>query len=255
MKGAQRQLHRGFLETCGSTRNITASSDRSDRRMVERTRVLVIEDNRLARLGLAARLDAQSDLKVVAAADGPAAGLMRVLETGPQVVLVNALLGSHSSHRFVERVRKTAPAAKVVVMDLLPAGDTIVEFARAGAVGFVPKRARIDDLVATVRAVAGGAKVVLPPLTGALFSCITNRAADRSVPAVSGAVRMSQREREVIDLIVEGLSNKEIAQRLRIATNTVKSHVHNILEKLALHSRVQIAARAHRAGSPIPESS
>lgn len=223
--------------------------------MVGRIRVLVIEDNRLARLGLAARLDAQSDLKVVAAADGPDAGLMRARETKPQVVLVNALLGNHSSHRFVERVRKTAPEPKVVVIDLLPADDTIIEFARAGAAGFVPKRARIDDLVATVRSVAGGAKVVLPPLTGALFSCIANRAADRSVPAASDAVRMSKREREVIDLIVEGLSNKEIAQRLRIATNTVKSHVHNILEKLALHSRVQIAARARRAGSVDPASS
>jgi DNA-binding NarL/FixJ family response regulator len=65
---------------------------------------------------------------------------------------------------------------------------------------------------------------------------------------------MSKREREVIDLIVEGLSNKEIAQRLHLATSTVKSHVHNILEKLALHTRVQIAARAHRAGGANPAS-
>src|SRR5512147_3147116 len=103
-------------------------SDRSDHRMVERTRVLVIEDNRLARLGLAARLDAQSDLRVVAAADGPDAGLMRARETKPQIVLVNALLGNYSSHRFVEQVRKTVPEPKVVVMDLLPAEGTIVEF-------------------------------------------------------------------------------------------------------------------------------
>lgn len=223
--------------------------------MVKKTRVLVIEDNRLARLGLAAQLNAQADLKVVAAADGPDAGLVRAQETKPQVVLVNALLGNHSSHRFVERVRKTAPEPKVVVMDLLPAEDALVEFARAGAAGFVPKRARIDDLVATVRSVADGRKVVLPPLTGALFSCVANRAAGRTAPDATDAVRMSKREREVIDLIIEGLSNKEIAQRLRIATNTVKTHVHNILEKLVLHSRVQIPARAQRAGRSNPASS
>jgi DNA-binding NarL/FixJ family response regulator len=83
-------------------------------------------------------------------------------------------------------------------------------------------------------------------LTGALFSYIAKRAVGRSAPAVSDAVRMSKREREVIDLIAEGLSNKEIARRLHIATHTVKSHVHNILEKLALHNRLQIAAHARR---------
>jgi DNA-binding NarL/FixJ family response regulator len=215
--------------------------------MAHRTRVLVIEDNRLARAGLTALLNAQPDLRVVAAAEGPDAGFLRAQETKPHVVLVNASLGNHSSNRFVERLRKVAPEPKVVVTDLLPAEEAIVEFATAGATGFVPKRAKLDDLVGTVRSAAGGVKVVLPPLTSALFSCIAREAGGRSVPAVTDAVRMSQREREVIDLIAEGMSNKEIAQRLHLATNTVKCHVHNILEKLALHNRLQIAAHAHRA--------
>jgi DNA-binding NarL/FixJ family response regulator len=222
--------------------------------MASRIRVLVIEDNRLLLDGLAALLNAQPDLKVVAAAEGPEAGLLRVQETRPHVVLVDGSLESHSSHRFVERVRAAAPEARVIVMNLLPVEEDVVEFVKAGATGFVAKRARIDDLVATVRSVAGGAKVVLPPLTGALFSYIAKRGVGRSAPAVSNAVRLSQREREVIDLIAEGLSNKEIARRLRIATDTVKSHVHNILAKLALHNRLQIAAHAHRAGGSKPAS-
>jgi DNA-binding NarL/FixJ family response regulator len=215
--------------------------------VVKQIRVLVIEDNRLLRDGLAALLDAQPDLKVVAAAEKPDAGLLRVQETKPHVVLVDAFLENHSSHRFVERVRATAPEARVIVMNLLPVAEDVVEFVKAGATGFVAKRARIDDLVATVRSVAGGAKVVLPPLTGALFSYIAKRGVGRSTPAVRNAVELTPREREVIDLIAEGLSNKEIARRLHIATDTVKSHVHNILEKLALHNRLQIAAHAHRA--------
>jgi len=215
--------------------------------MANQIRVLVIEDNRLLLDGLAALLDAQPDLKVVAAAEGPDAGLRRVQETKPHVVLVDASLDNHSSHRFVERVRTADPEVRVIVMNLLPVEEDVVEFVKAGATGFVAKRARIDDLVATVRSVAGGAKVVLPPLTGALFSYIAKRGVGRSAPAVSNTVRLSQREREVIDLIAEGLSNKEIARRLHIATDTVKSHVHNILEKLALHNRLQIAAHAHRA--------
>jgi DNA-binding NarL/FixJ family response regulator len=223
--------------------------------MAKRIRVLVVEDNRLLRDGLAALLDAQPDFRVVAAAEGPDAGLLRLQETKPHVVLVDAFLGNDSSHRFVQSVRTTAPEARVIVMDLLPVEEDVVEFVKAGATGFVAKRAKIDDLVATVRAVAGGAKVVLPPLTGALFSYIAKRAVGPGAPAAIDATRMSKREREIINLIAEGLSNKEIARRLRIATDTVKSHVHNILEKLALHNRLQIAAHAYRTGESKPEDS
>ena len=221
-----------------------ASSSNTVGGMGKKIRVLVIEDNRLLRDGLAALLDAQPDLKVVAAAEGPDPGLLRLQKTKPHVVLVDASLGNRRSHRFVESVRTTAPEARVIVMNLLPVEEDVVEFVKAGATGFVAKRAKIDDLVETVRSVAGGAKVVLPPLTGALFSYIAKRAVGGRA-AASDAVRMSKREREVIALIVEGLSNKEIALRLHIATDTVKSHVHNILEKLALHNRLQIAAHAH----------
>jgi DNA-binding NarL/FixJ family response regulator len=90
--------------------------------------------------------------------------------------------------------------------------------------------------------------VVPPPVTGAHFSYIAKRAVSPRAPAASGAARILKRDREVIRLIAEGLRNREIAKRLDIATDTVKSHVHNILEKLVLHNRLQIAAHAHRAG-------
>jgi DNA-binding NarL/FixJ family response regulator len=214
--------------------------------MAKRIRVLVIEDNRLLRDGLAALLDAQPDVKVVAAAEGPDAGLLRVQETKPHVVLVDASLANHSSHRFVQNVRTTAPEARVIVMNLLPVEEAVVEFVKAGATGLVAKGAQVDDLLATVRSVADGGKVVHPPLTSTLFSYIAGRAGGRGAPPATDAVRMSKREREVIDLIADGLSNKDIARRLHVTTDTVKSHVHNILEKLALHNRLQIAAHAHR---------
>jgi len=97
---------------------------------------------------------------------------------------------------------------------------------------------------------------VLPPaLTSTLFSRIVSVAVARKPSEVPKAVRMTERERAVFDLIADGLSNKEIAQRLYLATNTVKGHVHNILEKLALHTRLQVAAYARsgsKAGSPSP---
>jgi DNA-binding NarL/FixJ family response regulator len=212
--------------------------------------VLVIEDNRLVREGLSALLNEQPDFTVTATAEGGDAGLLQVRETKPHVVLVDATLGSHDSHRLVESVRKEVPESKVIVMDLLPAHEDIIAFIKAGANGFIVKDATIEDFVRTIRSIAGGADVVPPALTGTLLSHIVDQAVMRSTAAVLEAVQMTKREREVTSLIAEGLSNKEIAQRLNIATYTVKSHVHNILEKLALHSRLQIAAHAHKSTAP-----
>ena len=222
--------------------------------MAKRILVLVIEDNRLVREGLAALLNEQPDFTVVAAAEGGNAGLLQVRETKPHVVLVDATLGSHDSHRLVESVRKEVPQSKVIVMDLLPAKEDVIAFIKAGANGFIVKDATLEDFIRTIRSVADGADVVPPSLTATLLSHIVDQAVSRSTEAVLEAVSMTKREREITSLIAEGLSNKEIAQRLNIATYTVKSHVHNILEKLALHSRLQIAAHSHKATTRQAES-
>jgi DNA-binding NarL/FixJ family response regulator len=106
--------------------------------------------------------------------------------------------------------------------------------------------------------VAKGANVLPPRLTESLFSQIAERATRKWKGNPFASVRMTSRERDVIGLIAEGLSNKEIAERLHLATDTVKSHVHNILEKLALHTRLEIARFAHTEGSytrhhPLPQ--
>ena len=116
----------------------------------------------MVRERLAVLLSAHQGFKVVGAEEGPDAGLVRVQETKPHVVLVDAVLGNRRSYRVVESIRKTAPETKVVVMDLLPVEDEVVEFIKAGATGFVTKRAGVDDLVATVQSVAGGVDVVPP---------------------------------------------------------------------------------------------
>jgi DNA-binding NarL/FixJ family response regulator len=215
--------------------------------LAKRILVLVIDDNRLVRDALRAVLEAQPDFKVVAAVDGGSAGLRQVRGTKPHIALVDASLANHDAHRLVESVAKEFPESRVIVMDLLPAQEDVIAFVKCGASGFILKDATADDFIRTIRSVAEGAKVVPPAMTGMLLSHIVNQARTRDPATVVAAVRMTKRERGITDLIAEGLSNKEIAQRLNIATYTVKSHVHNILEKLALHSRLQIAAHTHRA--------
>lgn len=216
--------------------------------MGKQIEVLVIEDNRLVRDGLTALLDAQPDFRVVAAVEAAEAGLRHAQQSKPHVVLVDATLENDSSERLVEEVRKTVPESKVIVMDLLPVQQDVIEFIKAGASGFIVKDATLEDFMRTIRSVAEGEKVVPASLSGTLLSHIAEQAVIRRLPGTADAVKMTRREREIIDLIAEGMSNKEIAQQLHLATYTIKSHVHNILEKLALHSRLQIAAHAHRSG-------
>jgi DNA-binding NarL/FixJ family response regulator len=206
--------------------------------------VFLIDDNRLLRDGLSAMLSAQG-LSVVATARSGQEALREVGRVKPQLVLLDSALGDRDSARFVKEVRQAFPDIKVIVMGLLPAHEDFVEFVKAGVAGFILKDATIEVFVATILAVADGVSVLPSLMTSTLFSHVAAQALARGKRSVTAAVRMTLREREVIKSIADGLSNKEIAARLHIATHTVKSHVHNILEKLALHTRLEVATYAH----------
>lgn len=198
--------------------------------------------------GIRAMLAEQPDLIVVAAVDGAPAALEQAGEVKPAVVLVDAALGDHDSHRLVSAIKRAVPEVRIIVMDVLPVPEDLHDFVNRGASGFIAKDATLDAFVSTIRSVASGTDVLPSALTSTLFSHIAKVALGREQSEVLKALRMTERERAVFDLIADGLSNKEIAQQLRLATNTVKGHVHNILEKLALHTRLQVAAYARRGG-------
>jgi len=208
-------------------------------------RVAIIDDNRLVREALTAMLNRLTDIRVVSSDVADSASLA---ETKPDVLLLDVGLRDQDSLRVAATLRQENPDAKIIVMDLLPVNEEIMEYVNAGVSGFVLKDATFDEFIATIRSVAAGTKVLPPRMTESLFSQIAREVDGQEPAQVLEAVRMTPREREVIDLIGEGLSNKEIAQRLNIATHTVKSHVRNVMEKLALHTRLQIAAYSHREG-------
>jgi len=117
---------------------------------------------------------------------------------------------------------------------------------KAGASGFILKDAMVNEFLKTIRSVAAGEKVLPQHMTGSLFIQIVERAVNGiSKTDIMQAVRMTKRERQVVKFIADGQSNKEIGQILNLSPYTVKSHVHNILEKMALHTRVQIAKYAY----------
>ena len=209
--------------------------------------VVLIEDNRLLRDGLATMLSTRG-LRVVATARSGQEALRQVERVKPQLVLLDSALGDREGPRFVQEVKQSFPDIKVIVMGLLPAHDDFVDFVKAGVAGFILKDATIEVFLETIMAVANGGSVLPPLMTGTLFSHVAALARSRGRRGAKAAVRMTSRERQVIGLIADGLSNKEIADRLHLATHTVKSHVHNILEKLTLHTRLEVAAYAHEEG-------
>ncbi len=211
-------------------------------------RILLVEDNRILREGIAAMLEGERDMRLVASSGGHDLTLRQARRLRPQVVLLDLGLRNQNGLRFVSALRDETPECRVIGMGLIPSQQDIVELVEAGASGFILKDATVDEFLGAIRSVARGIKVLPPPLAGTLFSHVIEHALRKGKGKVQSAVRMTKREREVISLIAEGLSNKEIAGRLDIATDTVKSHVHSILEKLALHSRLQIATFTRETG-------
>jgi DNA-binding NarL/FixJ family response regulator len=205
--------------------------------------VAIIDDNRLVREALAAMLGELTDVRVVTSATANTAFLT---ETTPDVLLLDVGLSDQESLNVAVALGRDSPRVKIIVMDIIPVHEEIMEFVNAGVSGFLLKDSSFDEFVNTIRSVAAGQKVLPPRMTQSLFSQIVNAARSGEAEGTLEDVRMTPREREVIALIGEGLSNKEIAQRLEIATHTVKSHVRNVMEKLALHTRLQIAAYSRR---------
>jgi DNA-binding NarL/FixJ family response regulator len=211
---------------------------------MRKIKILLIEDNRILRDGIKAVIDAQTDLKIVGTSGGNHDTLLQARSLKPQVVLMDLGLRNENGLRVVTTLTKELPQTKVIGMGLIPSQLDIVEFVQAGAVGFVLKDATIEEVLRTIRSVAQGMKILPPLLTGSLFTHVVEHALRKGKGTLPNAVRMTKREREIVVLIAEGMSNKEIALRLNLSIFTVKSHIHNILEKMALHSRLEIATHS-----------
>ncbi|MDQ7817923.1 MAG: response regulator transcription factor [Melioribacteraceae bacterium] len=217
---------------------------------MKKIQILLIEDNRLLRDGIASMLKKESDMHVVATVGNGENILMMIGKNKPDILLLDLGLRSQNSLQIVKLTKQSFPETKIIVMDLVPLQADVLEFVQAGVSGFILKDANVAEFYKTIRSVYNGAQVLPPNLTGSLFSQIVDYAVNGFKPSlIAESVRMTKRERQVIELIADGSTNKEIAQKLHLSTYTVKSHVHNILEKLTLNTRVQIAKHAHLSDS------
>ncbi|MBE2279294.1 MAG: response regulator transcription factor [Ignavibacteriaceae bacterium] len=208
---------------------------------MKKIRLLLIEDNHLLRDGILAILEPHSDILIVAAAGDNRNSFLKLQTLNPDVILLDMGLRNQNSLTVVEILKKEFPDAHIIVMDLSPVQADILQYVKAGATGFILKDTTLTDFLSTIRTVAEGTKVLPPVLVDSLFSQIVDHALRDGKHKLLDAVKMTKREREVIILLSEGLSNKEISQKIHISIFTVKSHIHNIMEKLTLHTRLEIA--------------
>jgi DNA-binding NarL/FixJ family response regulator len=216
------------------------------KKLLKNIKILLIEDNRLLRDGISNIIKKQDDMHVVATVGNGENILQLLKKVKPNIVLLDLGLRNKNSLQLVKLIRKNLINAKIIVMDFIPLQTDIYDFVQAGVSGFMLKDINVTEFLKTIRSVYEGANVLPKNLTGSLFSQIVEHAVNGSKKEeIIDSVRMTKRERQVISLIADGHTNKEIAQKLHLSTHTVKSHVHNILEKLALSTRVQIAKHAH----------
>lgn len=213
---------------------------------MKKIRILQIEDNRMLRASIEAMFKKQPDMHVVGSVCNTEKMQPIIEKHKPDIILLDIGLSHQNTLQLVNEIRTQFQKIKIIVMGLLPVQSAVHEFIQAGVNGFILKEADALRFKKTILKVNKGLKVLPPVLTGTLFSQIVDSAISGSnTTIIEKAVRMTKREREVIALIAEGFTNKEIAQKLKLSTYTVKSHVHNILEKLSLSTRVQVARYVH----------
>jgi two-component system, NarL family, nitrate/nitrite response regulator NarL len=233
------------------------------RRASGRISLVLIDDNPTAGGEVLSRIRAQPGFRVLAVCSEVEAALKQVRTIRPEVVLLNLPEANDECLTLAGALHGEVPASRVIVMGAIALSTNIARFIRSGVSGFTMADAPFDTLLGTIQEVAAGSPVLPLELTGGLFGQLRDADRDAPAPRLIHFSSLTAREQAVANLIMAGFSNRKIAHQLQIALYTVKSHVHNVLLKLDLNTRLEVATfsrnretrsqRSHRmAGSAAP---
>lgn len=202
-------------------------------------------------------VNAEADLEVVGEAGDGGEAVQVVATTAPDVVLMDIRMPAMDGVEATRRITAADPqqGAKVIVLTTFDLDEYVVEALRAGASGFLLKDARPDDIVDAIRVVAAGDAMLAPLVTRRLLDRFATVPAPSDPLPAPGVEHLTEREREVLGLIVQGLSNAEIGGRLYLSETTVKTHVGRVLMKLGVRDRVQAVVLAYESGVVRPRQS
>ena len=211
------------------------------------TRVLIADDDNLMRAGLVELLSADSSIEIVGKASTGQEAVERTRRLDPDVVLMDVRMPDLDGIDATRQLTRAAPRTRVLILTTFEQDDYIFGALRAGASGFLLKRTPPEELIAAVHAVAAGDSLLSPSVTRRVI----DRVAQQPTPDLADRAKVHEltpREREVLDLVARGLSNREIARELVVEESTIRTHVKRILMKLELRDRVQIVIYAYETG-------
>ncbi len=217
------------------------SSDPADAPPPATVRVLVVDDHQMFAASLAHALESEPDLRIVGQATSLAEARRMVASTAPDVVLLDHRLPDGDGVAGIGDLHGIRPSAKIVVLTATASDRVLVAAMEAGAAGFIAKTQRLDDVIDGVRAAAQGESVVSAKLLTRLLPRLHRQGG-------GGGAELTEREREILDLLARGLSNADIAQQLTISVHTVRNHVANLSAKLGAHSKLEVLSIAVRRG-------
>jgi DNA-binding NarL/FixJ family response regulator len=203
--------------------------------------VLVVDDHEVLASSLAMVLDAEPDLKSVGVAGSLEKARSMIATTAPDVILLDHRLPDGDGVAAIGELRALRPSAQIVVLTASAADHVLVAAIEAGASGFVSKSRSLEELTAAVRAAATGEAVISPEMLARLLPRLQRNARTRHND-------LTEREREVLALLADGLSNAAIAKRLFVSVHTVRNHIANLSAKLGAHSKLEALSIAVRDG-------
>ena len=205
---------------------------------MSKIRLLLVDDHQIVRAGLRMLFAAEEDMTIVGEADGGAQAVEAVRTLQPDVVIMDVAMPGMNGIEATRRIKEASPSTVILALTMHEDEQYFFEMLNAGASGYIPKRAAPDDLLSAIRVVHEGNVFLHASLARFL---INELGQPGSLPGLPGAVDgLTPREVEVLTLIGEGLTSREIAQRLVISHKTVDRHRENIMAKLNLHSRVEL---------------
>jgi two-component system response regulator DevR len=209
------------------------------------TRLLLVDDHEVFRIGLRTVLEFEPDLKVVGEAGDATSGVQAAESLRPDVVLMDVRLGGIDGVQACREIRSHFPDVRVLMLTSFADEDVVMSSIMAGAAGFVTKNVGRAELLKAIRSVAAGESLLDPAVTKKVLDrlvSLTQRNREREVD------QLSEREREVLALVAQGYTNREIAETLVLSEHTARNHVSRIFEKLGLSRRSEAAAYAARMG-------
>jgi DNA-binding NarL/FixJ family response regulator len=218
------------------------------------TRVLIADDDDLMRAGLVELLSGEPEIEILGEASTGRQAVERARRLGPDVVLMDVRMPDLNGIEATRELMRAAPSARVLILTTFEQDDYVFGALRAGASGFLLKRTRPEELIAAVHTIAAGDSLLSPSVT----RLVIDRMAQQPLPELTAQARLDEltrREREVLELIARGLSNREIAAELFVEESTVRTHVKRIQMKLQLRDRVQIVIFAYESGVNQPAAS